>query len=201
MKKDNSTFRKKVSLRRNLLSELDDPIVLEAYGGYGRLWAACYTQVEEGIVFEKDRAKAEVLARQRPAWAVYEGDCVEALGAGVGRHLLANLYDLDPWGDPWPALEAAFSGERPRPGRLCVAVTDGLRGKLVTGSGWACRSLVWAVQQYGNAALFANYRKICLEMFGRLAEAAGYGLVKWTSYYCGHSQQMTHYGAVLKKTS
>ena len=201
MKRDNSTFQLKVSMRRNLLSEIDAPIVIETHGGYGRLWSACYTHLLDGVVFEKDRAKVEVLARQRPTWAVYEADCVRALAEGAGSHLMVNLYDVDPWGDPWSTLEALFSSKRPRPERLCVAVTDGLRDSARAGHGWAARSLRWAVQRYGNTALYPRYREICFEMFSRLVGSAGYDLRKWMSCYAGHHERMTHYAAVLEKAS
>lgn len=129
-KKDHSTLWSKVLLRRTLLQTVREPVVLETHGGTGRLYQRCYSDVPEGIAFERDRRRAQLLARQRPTWAVYHADCVRALAAGVGAHLLVNVLDCDPWGDPWPALRAFFTSRRPRAQELLVVVQDGLRQKV-----------------------------------------------------------------------
>lgn len=53
MKKDNSTYRQKVALRQMVLNWIDEPIVLEAYGGNGKLFNACYSHIARGVVIEK----------------------------------------------------------------------------------------------------------------------------------------------------
>ncbi|MEX1254103.1 MAG: hypothetical protein WEE64_07165, partial [Dehalococcoidia bacterium] len=185
-KRDNSTLRRKVGLRLALLRELaDEPVVMETHGGYGAIWRRCYSQVERGIVFESDEARAQALAVQRPTWAVYEAKCETALEAGVGAHLPVNFLDLDPYGDPWPALRAFFLSDRPRPDTMAVAVNDGLRQALRRNIGWNARSVATAVRKYGNTALHGVYLEACREQLEELAGAARYRLDGWTGYYCG----------------
>ena len=200
MKKDHSTFKYKASLRRSLLREIADPVVLEAFGGWGRLYRECYGDVARGVVIEKDPRRSAFLARQRPTWAVYEADCVKALADGLGSHLAVNLLDLDPWGEPWPALEAFFGSEREFPQRLGVAVTDGLRqGTVRIGRACTMTSLAAAVDRYGNVDIFDHYLEICQELLGEIVQRAGYELTRWTGYYCGAGQGMTHYAAVCQR--
>lgn len=54
MQKDNSTFEQKALLRNIALGYLDDPVVLEAFGGFGKLFDECYSHITQGIVIEKD---------------------------------------------------------------------------------------------------------------------------------------------------
>ena len=198
-KKDNSTFLLKVSLRHNVLKEIENPIVMETHGGYGHIGARCYFGLPEGVVFEKDAAKSAALAQQRPAWAVYECDCIAAIHAGVGAHLPVNFLDLDPYGEPWPVLDAFFGSERRFPRRLAIAVNDGLRLKLKTGTAWATHSLQEAVQRFGNAAIYPRYLDVCRWLLAKKAGQRGYSLTRWAGYYCGHAEQMTHYAAVLER--
>lgn len=199
MKKDHSTFKYKASLRRSLLREIADPVVLEAFGGWGRLYRECYSDVARGVVIEKDPRRSAFLARQRPTWAVYETDCVQALADGLGSHLAVNLLDLDPWGEPWPALEAFFGSQREFPQRLGVAVTDGLRQKVRRFGAWDVGSLAAMVERYGNAAIHDHYLEICQELLGEIVQRAGYELTRWTGYYCGAGSMMTHYAAVCQR--
>ena len=196
--KDNSTYRQKVALRRKMLSFVDVPVVMETHGGEGKLFDACYTHIEQGVVFEKNQDKSAVLGKQRPTWAVYETDCVMALTGGAGAHLAVNFVDLDPYGEPWPAIDAFFSSDRPFPSRLVLAVNDGLRQGLRMGLAWKVGSLTEIVQKYGSK-LHGRYLDICAEMVQEKAAQAGYRLSRFAGYYCGHAQQMTHYGAVLEK--
>ena len=198
MKKDNSTLKEKVALRQALMRRVKEPVIMETHGGLGRLWKACYRSVKEGIVFEKHPVRAGWLALQRPTWAVYEADCVRALINGVGAHLVVNLLDVDPWGDPWPAIDAFFNSERPRADTLWVVVNDGLRQLMRRGGAWRARTLQPMVARYGNA-LHGKYLQVCREMMEEKAGAGGYGLVSWAGYYCGHAKQMTHYLAELRR--
>lgn len=127
MSVDNSTYTLKTSLRIKTLVHVPQPIVLEAYGGWGKLFLSCYYGLQGGVVFEKNPAKADYLARQRPTWAVYEADCVQAIAGGAEGHLPVNFLDLDPYGEPWPALNAFWKSERPWPELLAIVVNDGLR--------------------------------------------------------------------------
>jgi hypothetical protein len=194
--KDNSTFREKAALRRRALGWIDDPVVLETHGGAGKLYRAVYAHVAQGAVFEQDERKAEVLAGQRPTWAVYQGDCVAALADGAAGWLPANILDLDPYGEPWPALRAFFQSERPRPGRMVVVVNDGLRQKVRAGGAWSVGSLARVVQRFGND-LHDRYLEACHWLVTEEVRPAGYAVTHFEGYYCGHNQQMTHYLAVL----
>ena len=198
MAKDNSTLSLKASLRRNLLAEIGEPVVMETHGGFGHIYDACYRDIERGVVFEKDAQKIAFLARQRPTWAVYECDCVVALMGGVGGHLPINVLDLDPYGEPWPVLDAFLAGFAERlPERWGIAVNDGLRQKVQINGGWDVASLLEVVQEYGAAQLYRRYLEVCREMLAKKVSTVGYTVDKWAGYYCGHGDNMTHYGAVL----
>jgi len=202
VKKDNSTFRQKVLLRQLAIKELVEigatPVVLETHGGYGKLYRACYRSVSQGIVLEKDRDRAAFLARQRPMWAVYEADCVDAVRGGVGAHLPVNLLDADRYGDPWPVIEAFFESERPRPGVMLVVVNDGLRQKVRMGGAWSVETLRPMVERYGND-LHPIYLEVCQVLIAEKAAHAGYTVDRFAGYYCGHAKQMTHYLAILHR--
>ena len=129
-KVDNSILRQKIALRLATLKGLPEPLVMEAYGGVGRIWMSCYSQFSKGIVFERDRAKSSLLAKQRPNWAIYEVDCERALAAGAGAHLALNFLDFDAWGSPWDAIRGFFRSERPFPQDLRLVATDGMRLNL-----------------------------------------------------------------------
>lgn len=198
-KRDNSTFSLKASLRIKALREVENPVVMETHGGYGKLYARCYSHLAEGVVFENRPEKSAKLARQRPGWAVYESDCLMALRAGVGAHLSVNFLDLDPWGEPWPILDAFFESQRPRPDRLVLVVNDGLRQKLKMNGGWTVGSLQGVVDRMGNCGLYAKYLEVCQGLVKEKAAKAGYVLRRWTGYYTGFAEQMTHYAAVLER--
>lgn len=196
--KDNSTFHQKALLRQMAMARIEEPIVMETHGGEGKLYDACYRGVEQGVVFEKDPDKASILGRQRPTWAVYEADCISAIQGGAGAHLAVNLLDVDPYGDPWPVIDAFFQSERPRPDRLIVVVNDGLRQGLIIGA-WNVETMQRMVAKYGNK-LAPIYLEVCQELMIEKAAQAGYDLDRWAGYYCGHGKQMTHYLAILTRT-
>lgn len=200
--KDNSTYKLKVKLRKNALGYLAAPVVMETHGGYGAIYQECYARLPGGVVFEKDARKADALSRQRPTWAVYECACEMAIQAGVGLHLPVNFFDLDPYGSPWPVLDAILSVERNWPARVVIVVNDGLRqGSLDIQGGWRVEALRDAVARYGNSALFANYLEICREMIGEKVGQLGYKLTHWGGYYCGFGGKMTHYAAVCDRAT
>ena len=158
-----------------------------------------YSEIPSGVAFDEKAAKAELLAIQRPTWSVFESDCVESLRAGVGSHLAINLIDVDPYGEPWPAIEAFFASERPWPERIGFAVNDGVRTKLKLTGGWDVESLGPAVRHFGNSVMYAEYLKVARWNLKRLAAPRGYELASWTGYYCGHGDCMTHYAAVFDR--
>jgi len=197
VQRDNSTFKEKLALRRALLKLVEDPIVLEAHGGAGAIWQRLYSGFEAGIVFEKDPRKAEFLARQRPTWSVYEGDCTRGLVDGAGGHLPVNYVDIDPYGDPWPTIAAFFLSERPRTDRVALAVNDGLRQRVRLGLSWKTKTLEGVVQRWGNNQLYVKYLDVCQELMEEAAKPAGYHIERWFGYHTGDKQMMTHYAAVL----
>jgi len=202
-KVDNTTYRQKVALRRQAVDLLEAmgvpaPVVMETHGGEGRLFDKCYAHLDQGVVFEKDSLKAARLAKQRPTWAVYEADCVEAVEVGAGGHLVVDLLDADPYGQPWEVLGAFFSSPREYAERMVVVVNDGMRLKLATGSGWEVQSLQSVVRRFGND-LHPIYLEVCEILLGELAEEAGYKMTSFSGYYCGHSKSITHYLAVLER--
>lgn len=198
--RDNLTLSLKTSLRRKLLRLVDAPVVCETHGGYGVIWEQVYRAVPQGVVFEKDERKAEFLAEQRPTWAVYEADCEAALRAGAGAHLSVNFLDCDPYGEPWPVLDAFFTSERPWPETLAIAVQDGLRLRLGITGAWSTGSMTEAVARYGNSGVFDNYLAVCQEKLTQIAGQRGYKLTRWAGYYCGNANKMTHYGALFTRS-
>lgn len=199
MPKDNAGFVRKRQLRVNLIRTLKTPIVLETHAGAGKLYRHCYLDVPFGVAIDKNSQKVATLAHQRPTWAVYEADSERAIREGLAGNWPINFVDVDPWGDPWPTLAAFFESKRQHPKELVVCVTDGLRTGLTLGISWKVGSLRSAVERHGNAEMYGSYLEICNELLVELASRAGYHLTKWTGYYTGHAQQMTHYGAVLAR--
>ena len=172
---------------------------METHGGYGKIFLKCYSHLPVGVVFEKLSEKTAVLAQQRPGWSVYEADCETAIAAGVGAHLPVNFLDLDPYGEPWPILDAFLTSERPKPERLVVVVNDGLRQKCKMNGAWTVRSMQTAVDRLGNAVLYERYLDVCRDLVKEKAAKVGYALRRWTGYYCGFANQMTHYAALLER--
>jgi hypothetical protein len=198
-KKDNTTLLLKVSLRKNLLKEIENPVVMETHGGEGQVFLHCYNNIKQGVVFEKKPEKTIILAKQRPGWFVYEVDCINAINAGVGKHLPINFLDVDPYGEPWPVINSFFENGFYLPKKLCVAVNDGLRQKLKMNGGWTVKSLRKKVEEYGNKDMYENYLKICRELLTEISRPHGYKITKWAGYYCGSAKHMTHYAAVLER--
>lgn len=197
--KDNSTFLLKTSLRRKLLKMVDSPVVMETHGGRGKIFSACYTDIERGIVFEKNEEKSAILAMQRPTWSVYECDCEMAIRANVGSCLPVNFLDCDPYGEAWPVLDAFFQSERLFTSTLAIVVNDGLRQMLKINGGWRVKSLAEIVARHGNDSLYNNYLEVCQELLKEKASQRGYALTRWAGYYCGYQEQMTHYAALLSR--
>ena len=199
MQKDNSTFPLKRSLRVRALRLIDNPVVMESHGGFGKLYAACYSTIAQGVVFEKDPVKSEYLARQRPTWSVYEGDCVRAIAAGAGSHLPVNFLDCDPYGEAWPVIRAFIESDRPKPDRLVIVVNDGSRQNLKLQRAWGVHSMSDVMLKYGNARCYEQYKEICREMIATMGHNAGWTLQKFASYYCGNAKAMTHWAALLTR--
>lgn len=143
--------------------------------------------------------RAEELVRQRPTWSVIQAKSEDALAMGCGDHLSVDLLDVDPYGEPWPTLDAFFSSDRPRVERLGVVVNDGLRQKLRLAGGWSVRSMRQAVERWGNAAIYEKYLDVARWKIEQIAARQHYTVSHWTGYHCGNKQDMTHYAAVLER--
>lgn len=195
--KDNNTYSEKVMLRQTAVSLLTEPlVVMETHGGIGDLWAAVYRDVEDGVVFEKRPDRTTLLATQRPTWAVYEGNSERAIALGAGAHLCVNLLDVDPYGDPWPTIQAFFGSERPFAREMVVVVNDGLRQAVRGGTAWNSKTLEPVVQRFGNE-LWDQYLAACQWLMEAAAAVAGYQVVFFDGYYCGTGLCNTHYVARL----
>lgn len=196
--KDNSTFREKAALRRKILHECADPVVMETHGGAGKIYLSVYQRVRQGIVIEKNPRKVDILAQQRPAWSVYEADSERAIRDGAGAHLCVNFLDCDPYGDPWPVLSAWFASHRPRAPRLWIVVNDGLPQKLKANGAWVMEHMQPAVQRFGNT-IYHQYLTVARWKLEQEAAPAGYAVRRFEGYFCGHSKQMAHYAACLEQ--
>jgi hypothetical protein len=198
--KDNTTLQRKAALRLSLLRRFapdSPPVVLETHGGLGEIFKRVYTSVARGAVFETDLAKVEVLARQRPTWCVYQAKAEPSLAEGAAAHLPISMLDVDPYGEPWPTIEAFFASERERGPVLVLAVNDGLRQKLRLQGAWHVASMRQAVERWGNGPMHAKYLEVCRWKLEQLAAMQRYRVSHWTGYHCGFNDDMTHYGAVL----
>lgn len=198
-KHDNTTFTQKVRLREEALHLLyAPPVIMETNGGAGTLFDAVYAHIKRGVVFETDTDKVSILGKQRPTWAVYEADCVNALRDGVGKHLTINLLDIDPYGQCWPIVDAFFGSSRPFAERMIVTVNDGLRQSLSLGKAWAVESMQPVVKKFGND-IHSKYLDVCQYLIKEKAARAGYSLSRFNGYYCGYSKANTHFMAILEK--
>lgn len=198
MRKDNAGKLVKLGMRQRLLEKVESPRILETHGGKGGLGKSLYLSYP-GVVFEKNPAKTPYLLEQRPHWAVYEGDCVKALEAGIGFHHKPNFIDCDPYGSPWPVLRAIFKNGDKLPALVGVAVNDGLREKAIIGGSWNCKDLAPYARKYGNANVNKLWFEIVRELFEETISVAGYALEEWMIMKSGHHGMMTQYAAIIKK--
>jgi hypothetical protein len=187
-----------VRIRREVLAAVGDPVVMETHCGFGAVYDRCYRGLRFGVAIEKQEDRARAAALRRPAWAVYEGDCVAMLGAGLAADVPVNVLDVDPYGDPWPAVRAFLASRPPPPGPLHVVVNDGLRNYVKLGKAWTSLSLRPIVERRGGD-LYDVYLEVCRELMGRIAGEHGYRLAGWEGYYCGKLRNMTHYAARLER--
>ena len=201
-KHDNLTLSAKVMLRQTALRVLGsaDPVIVETHGGRGDIWSAVYRDFPTGAVFEKDPGKADLLAMQRPTWAVYESDVEIALAAGAARHLTVDLLDVDPYGAAWPTLQAFFGSTRPLAPRMVVVINDGLRFTACGGAAWRNEILAPFAARYGNHNIWYVYPdKIAPELLATAAASGGYTIAHYDSYTTGVAGKMVHILAVLER--
>ena len=222
--RDHSTFDLKISLRQRMLADIARdpyrdprlaPIVLEAYGGSGAIYAKVYgprrlldpelpqldllPPIREGVVIERDPAKVDRLAHVRPQWAVYQGDTPLLLEQGLGGHLACDLWDIDPYGESLTTISAllasAAGGLRPKPQTVWIAVNDGARQALRRRAAavWEASYLPKQIVDRYGTSLEMNYLEVVQEIVEALAEPAGYRMAHFEGYYCGHVLQNTHF--------
>jgi hypothetical protein len=189
LKKDNSTFIEKRELRRRVLAKSPARLILETHGGYGKLFDACYRGVP-GVVFEKKKEAATVLALQRPEWAVYCGDSKQMIGAGLGKLWPFDFIDVDPYGDALEVIEALVVGGLTEP-RIRFVANDGMRKCVRLGQAWKIKTLQEVVADWGIADLNKRYLELAQEKCRRVLDRGGFDLVGWFGYHCGTF--MTHY--------
>lgn len=229
--REHSTLDQKVHLRQQVLADIArdptrdprlPPIVLEAYGGSGSVYARCYgprrllsaelpvlatlPAVTDGVVLERDAQKVDRLTIVRPHWAVYQGDTPALLGSGLGGHLACDLWDIDPYGESLTTLTALLmscaQGLRPSPPTVWIAANDGARQALRRRAAavWEADYLPKQIVDRYGTALEMNYLDVVREILESLARIAGYTVERYDGYYCGHVLQNTHYWARLERT-
>jgi len=196
--------RDKTALRKRALADLAalgiaQPITLETHGGNGVLFDRCYEHLPVGVVFEKDSAKAERLARQRPSWRVYEADCENALQEGIAGDLAFDLLDCDPYGGSWTTLHSYFGSRRAFADRMIVVVNDGMRQALSMGAAWSIKVMERYVQQYGNDSIYDSYGEIGGEMLADIVGQAGYAVKRYAWRYTGKKSYLLHFLAELER--
>lgn len=195
-RQDNSAFEQKVLIRRHALSLVEQQVIMETHGGTGALYTKLYRRLMEGVVFEKHPDKTEILARQRPSWAVYEADCIQALRAGAGAHLAVNYLDVDPHGISIEVVDAFLNSARPKVGRLVLVGTDGGRMRVRFQSAWCTAAFTEIVAEFGNS--FHDCYLDALEWYiRRRAAVAGYTVEQFGGTYSGHLHDVALYMAVL----
>ncbi len=194
---DNAAGDHKASLRARsllVLQKFAEPVILETHGGWGKLYAACYTHIKTGMVCENKPDRADKLLKQRGhKWGVFECDCEKALKLGLGSHLPVNFLDVDPYGDPWPAIDGFLESKRTLPPQLMIVVNDGLRQLAQRQRGWTSKTLEPLVKKYGNTDLFGRWLEISKEMMTERAVKAGYRLDQWVGYYPERNDYGSHH--------
>lgn len=107
--------------------------------------------------------------------------------------------DIDPYGSSWEIVEAFFNGcGRTASNILVIVVNDGLLQKIRMG-GLIPESVQPIIDRYGLRHVQDNYRDVCRDLLAHYSQAAGYKIVKWTSYNCGRVLAMTHFAARLER--
>lgn len=155
--------------------------------------------IGQGVVMEKDPEKCKTLAIQRPSWSVYECDCVAALTGGVGSHLPVNFLDVDPYGEPWPVIDAFFASDRLFPDTLAIAVNDGGLQFVKRGHGWKMPSIADRISKMGNSQAYDLYLDICQDSLKEKASHRGYTMARWAGYKA--TPDVAHYAAIFNRSS
>lgn len=198
-KKDNSTLREKVALRRAVLKNIPSPVVLETYGGAGVVGDYVYREVQRGAVLERSAAKTDLLVRKRPSWSVYEGDALQLLRAGIADHLPINLVDVDTYGVPWETLDALFCGRKRWELETWLVVTDAsiLHSKMSGGPQGEC---FHELRQRWGHRVHVDYPQKAEWLIRKKAAVVGFTVSGFRAVTCGYLQQMTLWAACLTPT-
>jgi hypothetical protein len=197
VKRDNSTFGQKIALRRSLLGLLPErTFILEAYAGLGDIYRACYTGYP-GAAMDKEEARVEYVASERPNWIAVAGDNAAILAAGFLADAEVGLFDLDAYGSPLGCLDGIL-----QPGRKFAAVsylvaTDGIGQKLRMGSADVKRLRPYT-EKYGEDFVRHNYKTVLAEIIQEGADRAGLSAALIKFYTCGAGKQMAHWAVRLQ---
>lgn len=105
---------------------------------------------------------------------------------------------MDPYGDPWPVLDAFLAGYKPTASKLVLAVNDGLRQRLRRGACNDVGSMATVAPRFGSR-IRARYLQVCEFLMNEKAAAAGYRLSNFVGYYTGAMEDITHYAAVWSR--
>ena len=186
-------------LRRRILARLQKPaVVLESHAGHGRVYERAWFKASTGVAIELDAVKAEHLARQRPTWRVYQGDCEKAIAAGLAAETPFDIIDLDPYGEPFTMMDAIAVPGRVFPDVWHLVVNDGTRNHCRRGGAWTMKALATAVRRHGPN-LFPIYLQVAKELTQEFAAKIGFTMTGWAGYHTGTGGDMTHYWAVLER--
>lgn len=164
--------------------------VLETHGGTGWLASTVYAG-RTGIGIELNQRKAAARARILPAWWSIVGDSASVLRSGALRWFAPAIIDVDPYGDPWPALEAAAAGVSVPPA-VVLAVTDGLPRALQIRD-YRVPSLRADIAAHGLDYVREYYEEICRRRIQRLFPA--YTIDRWVYAESGKGRGLALYAA------
>lgn len=195
---DNSTIIEKVRLRRRVLERCPaPPVVLETHGGFGRIYERTWFKAFRGVVIEKDDRKVEHLCRQRPRWAVYQGNSELVLEHGLARTTAFDVIDLDPYGQPFGVLAALSLPGRVFPDTWHLVVNDGGRQAAKRGQSWTIPGMTVAVAKFGRDGVYVNYLEAVKLIVDNFAAKIGFEVSHWEGRCV--SADIAHYWAVLTR--
>ncbi len=192
-KRDNSSLPLKLALRREALAacKRKPPFVLDAFAGLGEMHRALYSDLN-GVAIDNDPNRAGLLPFARPTWTCLDADAVSAIENGLLAQYDFDLIDLDPYGNPWPAVLAVIASIRRE---VVLIVTDGMRSKIRISDGFAIKSIAPMLQRFG-ASLHDRYLDACR---WRL-ENEGARVLQFRGAYAGANKAMTYWWAGIEPT-
>jgi hypothetical protein len=106
----------KVEIRRNILAEIGEARVFDAYAGQGAMHAAVWSKAASYVGCDLELAQGP-----RSAFVADNRRVLRAVDLQA-----FNLFDLDAYGSPWEAALIIASNRRAGPGeRIGMAITEG----------------------------------------------------------------------------